>query len=191
MLLPAGHAGAADAGGGPPAAAARRRDGAHRRTPRSRAIERASGGAVVAVVRTAGGRIATAAVVNAAGTWAGDVAALAGVDLPVRPRRGFILVTEPLPALVRHKVYAAEYVANVASGDSDLQTSAVVEGTRRGTVLIGASRERVGFDRTFVAARRCGRLAAQAIDLFPFLGRVHAIRALPRLPPVLARTTCR
>jgi len=137
-------------------------------------IETAAGSVVA--VRTARGRIATPAVVNAAGTWASDVARLAGVELPIMPRRGFILVTEPLPVLVRHKVYAAEYVANVASDASDLQTSAVVEGTRGGTILIGASRERVGFDTTF-ALPVLSRLAAQAVDLFPFLGGVHVLRA--------------
>jgi glycine/D-amino acid oxidase-like deaminating enzyme len=130
----------------------------------------------VTAVLTRTDRVTTAAVVNAAGTWAGEVAALAGVELPILPRRGFILVTEPLPVLIRHKVYGAEYVANVASSDSDLQTSAVIEGTRGGTVLIGASRERVGFDATF-SLRVLARLAAQAIDLFPVLAAVHAIRA--------------
>jgi glycine/D-amino acid oxidase-like deaminating enzyme len=140
------------------------------------AIERGAGGRVVGV-RTSSGRYATPAVVNAAGTWAGEVAALAGVDLPIMPRRGFILVTEPLPGSpVRHKVYAAEYVANVASEETDLQTSPVVEGTRSGTILIGSSRERVGFDRTF-SLPVLRRLAEQAIGLFPFLAGVHAIRA--------------
>jgi glycine/D-amino acid oxidase-like deaminating enzyme len=134
------------------------------------------GAGAVAAVQTRTDRVATRAVVNAAGTWAGDVAALAGVALPILPRRGFILVTEALPVLIRHKVYAAEYVANVASSDSDLQTSAVVEGTRGGTVLIGASRERVGFDATF-SLRVLARLAAQAVELFPVLAAVHAIRA--------------
>ncbi|MGW7789093.1 NAD(P)/FAD-dependent oxidoreductase, partial [Streptomyces tricolor] len=55
-------------------------------------------------VRTDRGEIHAPAVVNAAGTWGGDLAALAGVRLPVLPRRGFVLVTEPLPRMVRHKV---------------------------------------------------------------------------------------
>ncbi|WP_433186739.1 NAD(P)/FAD-dependent oxidoreductase [Actinoallomurus sp. CA-150999] len=127
-------------------------------------------------VRTDRGDLAAGAVVNAAGTWGGEVAALAGAHVPILPRRGFILVTEPLPPLIRHKVYAAEYVANVASDDEGLESSAVVEGTPSGTILIGASRERVGFDRT-MSLPALRRLARQAIRLFPVLGDVAAIRA--------------
>ncbi|MFF1488817.1 NAD(P)/FAD-dependent oxidoreductase [Streptomyces sp. NPDC058319] len=127
-------------------------------------------------VRTGAGDIPAGAVLNAAGTWAGEVAALARVSVPVRPRRGFVLVTEPMPPrTVRHKVYAAEYVGDVASSDAALQTSPVVEGTRSGTVLIGASRERVGFDRT-VSVPAISTLAAKAVALFPMLRQVRLIR---------------
>lgn len=127
-------------------------------------------------VRTDGGDLHAPAVVNAAGTWGADLAALAGVHLPVLPRRGFVLVTEPLPRMVHHKVYAADYVADVASDSAALQTSPVVEGTAAGPVLIGASRERVGFDRTF-SLPVVRALAAGATRLFPFLEGVHAMRA--------------
>lgn len=53
-------------------------------------------GGRVTGVRTPKGDISTAAVVNAAGPWAGQVAALAGVDLPVVPVRRQIVVTSPL-----------------------------------------------------------------------------------------------
>ncbi|RZU23598.1 glycine/D-amino acid oxidase-like deaminating enzyme [Streptomyces sp. BK239] len=114
-------------------------------------------------------------VVNAAGAWGGEVAALAGAGLPVLPRRGFVLVTEPLPRRIRHKVYAADYVADVASDSAALQTSPVVEGTAAGPVLIGASRERVGFDRSF-SLPVVRALAAGATRLFPFLADVRAMR---------------
>ncbi|MFE5327608.1 NAD(P)/FAD-dependent oxidoreductase [Embleya sp. NPDC056575] len=127
-------------------------------------------------VRTSHGDLAAGAVVNAAGTWSGEVAALAGIPLPILPRRGFVLVTEPLPPIVRHKVYAAAYAGDVASDEADLASSAVIEGTPAGTVLIGASRERVDFDPSFsVPVLR--RLAAQAIELFPVLAGASVLRA--------------
>lgn len=135
-------------------------------------------------MRTATRELHAPHVVNAAGTWGGALAALAGVHLPVLPRRGFVLVTEPLPRVVRHKVYAADYVADVASGSAALQTSAVVEGTPAGPVLIGASRERVGFDRT-LSTEVLRRLAAGATALFPVLGGVRAIRTYPGFRPYL------
>ncbi|UXY31276.1 NAD(P)/FAD-dependent oxidoreductase [Streptomyces sp. HUAS TT20] len=147
------------------------------------AVPRTPGGAVRGV-RTDHGEIHAPAVVNAAGTWGGELAGLAGVHLPVLPRRGFVLVTEPLPRLVRHKVYAADYVADVASDSAALQTSPVVEGTAAGPVLIGASRERVGFDRSFsLPAVRA--LAAGATRLFPFLARVRALRTYAGFRPYL------
>lgn len=127
-------------------------------------------------VRTAVRELSAGAVVNAAGTWAGEVAALAGAPVPVAPRRGFVLVTEPLPRVVRHKVYYADYVADVASDSAALQASPVVEGTRSGTVLIGATRERVGFDRSW-SPEAVRVLAAGAQELFPFLGGVSVLRA--------------
>jgi glycine/D-amino acid oxidase-like deaminating enzyme len=143
---------------------------------------RRDGDGAVTGVRTTAGDLAARWVVNAAGTWGGDVAALAGADVPVLPRRGFVLVTEPLPPLIRHKVYTADYVANVASDDAGLETSVVVEGTRAGTVLIGASRERVGFDRS-MSLPVLRTLAAQAVGLFPFLAEVNLLRSYTGFRP--------
>ncbi|WP_189932540.1 NAD(P)/FAD-dependent oxidoreductase [Streptomyces aurantiogriseus] len=152
-----------------------RASGARRETGRTvTGVLRGADGAVRGV-RTDRGDFLAPAVVNAAGTWGGEVAALAGVTLPVLPRRGFVLVTEPLPRRVRHKVYAADYVADVASDSAALQTSPVVEGTAAGPVLIGASRERVGFDRSF-SLPVVRELAAGATRLFPFLAGVRAMR---------------
>lgn len=124
-------------------------------------------------VTTSAGVIECDAVVNAAGVWGGS---LPGFELPILPRRGFILVTGRVGKLVRHKVYAATYVANVGSDEADLQTSAVVEGTQAGNVLIGSSRERVGFDPA-MSLPVLRRLASGAVALFPGLADVPIIRA--------------
>ncbi|WP_330241322.1 NAD(P)/FAD-dependent oxidoreductase [Streptomyces sp. NBC_00525] len=135
-------------------------------------------------VRTPAGDLLAPAVVNATGVRGGEFAALAGVELPVLPRRGFVLVTEPLPPLIRHKVYAAEYVADVSSASAALQTSPVVEGTAAGPVLIGASRERVGFDRT-LSVPVISALAGAAAALFPVLNTVRVMRAYHGFRPYL------
>ncbi len=127
-------------------------------------------------VQTSQGKFLAPIIVNATGTWAGEIARMAGSDLPIAPRRGFILVTEPAPKYIFHKVYDSDYVANVASSDADLQTSTVVEGTRSGTILIGASRERVGFDGS-MNYQILRTLAAQAISLFPILKDLQLLRA--------------
>lgn len=121
-------------------------------------------------VTTGDGVISCGAVVNAAGPWARNF----GVN--VLPRRGVVLVTTPIPGTIRHKVYDADYVGAVASGDADLQTSGVVESTQAGTVLIGSSRQRKGFDDT-IESKVLKALARRAIALFPMLAHVPVMRA--------------
>jgi len=54
-------------------------------------------------VETTRGPVATRAVVNAAGPWAAQVAALAGIDLPVEPLRRQLVPTEPFDG-VSHEI---------------------------------------------------------------------------------------
>lgn len=155
-------------------AAVRARGGEVRAGVRAVGVRRSAGR--VTGLETDSGVIACDAVVNACGPWSGSFAELAGAPIRVLPRRGMVLVTAPLPECVRHKVYDADYVGAVGSGEADLQTSTVVESTRAGTVLIGSSRERIGFDDT-VRIRVLQELAQKAIRLFPFLGDVPVMRA--------------
>ena len=65
------------------------------------AITRDSSG--ITGVETSRGAVSTRIVVNAAGPWAAEVAALAGVKLPVEPMRRMLIPTEPFDG-VSHKV---------------------------------------------------------------------------------------
>lgn len=129
------------------------------------------------------GRLATSAgeigvgraVVNAAGAWAGEVAACLGGEVPVTPRRGHVLVTEPVAPLTPHKVYESGYVAAIHDDAGGYGASAVVEATPSGTMLLGSSREFVGFSRTINPAVRAA-IAARAIRLFPALASVRLLR---------------
>lgn len=151
------------------------RAGARLRTGREVRGAVVRGGRLTAV-RTADGPVAADVFVNAAGPWSGEVARRLGVPLDIRPRRGEVLVTTPLPPTVFHKVYDADYVGAVGSGAGDLQTSAVVESTRAGSVLLGSSRRRVGFDDR-LRPEVLSAIAAKALRLFPSLAGVHVMRA--------------
>jgi len=162
-------------------AAVRARGGSVRAGITATGVRRDGRGAVRAVSTTAGD-IACGAVVNACGPWSAEFARAAGTPIAVRPRRGMVLVTGPLSTLIRHKVYDADYVGTVGGSDADLRTSSVVESTKAGTVLIGSSRERAGFDqRVRVPVLR--ELASKAVALFPVLGDVPVLRAYGGLRP--------
>jgi glycine/D-amino acid oxidase-like deaminating enzyme len=81
-------------------------------------------------------------VVVATGPWA---AALTG--LPVEPRKGQLVALGAPRGMIRHKLIEAAYVDAVAAGDEGLAVAVVVEQTLDGDeVLVGSSRERVGFE---------------------------------------------
>ncbi|HUG86085.1 MAG TPA: FAD-dependent oxidoreductase [Euzebya sp.] len=135
------------------------------------------------LVRTSRGILRADAVVNAAGPWAGEVAAACGGHAAVFPRRGLLLVTEPLPAgVVRHKVYDGRYIEAVASDEAAAQVAPVVESTASGTVLIGSTREAVGWDE-HVRWDLAGHLARLVIQLFPDLATAHVMRTYQGFRP--------
>lgn len=68
----------------------------HRFTPVTRTVQHPDG---TWVVETPKGNIQTDWVVNVAGLWAREVAALAGIDLPLQPTEHQYLVTETIPQI--------------------------------------------------------------------------------------------
>jgi sarcosine oxidase subunit beta len=56
-------------------------------------------GTGISGIETMRGPVSTHVVVNAAGPWAAQVAALAGIDLPVQPLRRMLVPTEPFDAI--------------------------------------------------------------------------------------------
>ena len=112
-------------------------------------------------------------VVVAAGPWSG--ALLPG--LPVEPRKGQLVrlcLRRPDTAYLRRKVVDASYLLNVASDDAGRQTATVVETTAEGDVLVGSSRERVGFDPS-VSEELSLELRAKAARLVPELASVRLV----------------
>jgi glycine/D-amino acid oxidase-like deaminating enzyme len=101
---------------------------------------------------------------------------MVNIDIPVKPRRGHVVVTEAAPKIVHHKMLEASYTQTIDTAVDDLQVACVVEDTRSGTLLLGSSREFVGFDPN-VRLDAIQRIVQRAIRFFPVLSKLRAIRA--------------
>ena len=135
-------------------------------------------------VKTTRGNIETRVVVNAAGVHAPEIGKMIDAEIPIRPRRGQLLVTEALPPLLTRGLLSAKYLAakyNPALAESgDLGVS--IEQTKNGGFLLGSTREFVGFDRrtTWSAMKH---IALQTSRIIPALRDVRVIRTFAGLRP--------
>jgi sarcosine oxidase subunit beta len=67
----------------------------------------------IAAVRTRDGGIAAPLVVNAAGPWAGLVAEMAGIALPITPVRRQMLTTTPIPEIPRDFPFVIDFAQSL------------------------------------------------------------------------------
>ncbi|MEJ2558296.1 MAG: FAD-dependent oxidoreductase [Anaerolineae bacterium] len=157
------------------------------------AIRRTTGGnRRVSGVVTRAGEIVTSTIICAAGVWSKDVARLVGIELPIRPRKGHILVTAQVPGLIRHPLLEGGYASTVQSAAEDLpwptwrsqggQVALVAEMTASGTLLLGSSRQFAGFDRS-VSLAVLQAIATRAVRFLPSLAKVGVIRSYAGLRP--------
>lgn len=142
-------------------------------------------------VITSKGEIRTKTVINAAGVYAPMIGEMVGLSLPIKPRRGQIIVTEPVPKLVMADVLCAKYIVakynpKLPEGSDNPETRLGVglslSQTHDGQILIGATREFVGYNKstTHEALRAILRNATR---LVPALKSIHAIRSFAGLRP--------
>lgn len=135
-------------------------------------------------VETSQGRFEAGSAVNAAGVHAPEIGDMVGVGIPIRPRRGQIIVTEACPPMVSHCLLSARYIAakydpGIATGE---RQGLSIEQTASGNLLLGSTREFVGYDRrTTIEGLR--HIAAGALGVIPALKQVRAIRSFAGLRP--------
>jgi sarcosine oxidase subunit beta len=111
-------------------------------------------------VATSRGQIEAAWVVICAGIDARRIGAMIGIEIPIDPNRGHVLVTEAIPPLIRRRI----------SGPT------LIRQTAHGNLLLGQSEELVGHDQDMSLPA----LAAQAVvsrRVLPSLEWVKVIRS--------------
>jgi glycine/D-amino acid oxidase-like deaminating enzyme len=95
--------------------------------------------------------------------------------LPIIPRKGHLAITDRYPGLCRHQIVELGYLTSAHAMTSE-SVAFNVQPRSTGQVLIGSSRELVGWDATLNHAV-LGRMLARATQLMPTLRDVSVIRS--------------
>lgn len=153
-----------------------------------------------AVVLDGGGggeRIAADLIVNAAGAWS---TALTG-GLPIRRRKGHLVITDRYPGFCRHQLIELGYLKNAHASDAD-SVSFNIQPRGTGQMLIGSSRQfdPVGDDgrvrplSSGVEEAMVARMVRRAAEYMPGVTNLNAIRvwtgfraATPDSLPIIGR----
>ena len=137
-------------------------------------------------VETTRGRFEADGIVIAAGAWSRRVGELAGLSIPVFPRRGQVLVTESAPGWLSRGII--DYGFDVALMEGNAGTSqgsvigTVVQPLPSGNILIGGSVEDAGYDRG-LDRPILAEMARLALACVPDIGSLRVIRAYAGLRP--------
>jgi sarcosine oxidase subunit beta len=135
-------------------------------------------------IATDQGDMAADMVINAAGAGAGRICQMVGIELPIAPRRGQIVVTQATRPMVFSCMISAGYIA--AKFDPSLAEEQgegmSMEQTDNGNLLLGSTREFAGFCRqnTLSGIRR---IISRTTVVLPALKHLQVIRTFAGLRP--------
>jgi glycine/D-amino acid oxidase-like deaminating enzyme len=151
---------------------------------RGRGATLAAGVAVTAlrpgVVETTQGPIACGFAVNAAGVRAPELSP----GLPVIPRKGHLAITDRAPGLVRHQLVELGYLKSAHTMGAE-SVAMNVQPRATGQLLLGSSRELVGFDAA-VNRPLLARMLARATEYVPALRPLPVVRVWTGFRPATA-----
>ncbi|GAA3731281.1 FAD-dependent oxidoreductase [Salinicoccus jeotgali] len=128
-------------------------------------------------------------VINAAGIYAPHVGRMLGIDIPITPRKGHILVSSRAELMGTRKIQEFGYLMTkfgkerVADKEmNDYGIALVHEATDSQNFLLGSSREFIGYDHT-VDHNIIKLIAKRAIHFFPSMKDMSMIRSYSGLRP--------
>ncbi len=95
-------------------------------------------------------------------------------ELPIVPRRGHLVVTDRYPGFLRHQVVELGYLKSAHTPTRE-SVAFNVQPRRTGQLLVGSSRELVGWDES-VNRPLVARMVRRAIEYLPALAELNALR---------------
>lgn len=117
-----------------------------------------------------GSRISAGRTVNATGPWSPELQA----GLPVRKRKGHLVITDRHPGFVHHQIVELGYLKSAHSMGKD-SVAFNIQPRQTGQMLIGSSRQ-FDVDDTAVEQPILERMLKRGIEYLPTLGTLSATR---------------
>ncbi|MGB9590985.1 MAG: NAD(P)/FAD-dependent oxidoreductase, partial [Candidatus Kryptoniota bacterium] len=135
-------------------------------------------------IETTKGKIKADVVVNSAGVYAPHIAKLVDLDVQIIPRRGQIAVTEPVQKFIKSVMICNRYIKSKFSPDhlDQLGIGFALEQTKSGNILIGSTREFVGYNRK-VTPDGIKAILSNAKKFIPEISELNIIRTFAGLRP--------
>ncbi|MCZ2260292.1 NAD(P)/FAD-dependent oxidoreductase [Sporosarcina sp. G11-34] len=140
-------------------------------------------------IETTNGTYTANKVVNAAGVWAPIIGKMLGVNVPITPRKGQLIVASRQQPVGLRKVMEFGYLISKFGGERVVDpitekygVALVFEPTESQNFLIGSSREFTGFD-TKVNHEVTKYIAKRAMRFYPKIADMTVIRTYAGLRP--------
>lgn len=146
----------------------------------------------VAGVVTDHGTYRTDKVINCAGVWAPEIGRMIGIDIPIKPRKGIVMISERSFPIVNQKVQEfgymmskfedIEFTRNVSERVERNNVAMVIEPTEASNFLLGGNREFRGYNiASEIEVMQA--VAERGIRFFPVIKDMNCIRTYSGLRP--------
>jgi glycine/D-amino acid oxidase-like deaminating enzyme len=117
-----------------------------------------------------GAELSCAAIVHATGAWASKLAP----SLPIRPRKGHLVITDRYPGFLQHQIVELGYLKSAHGSERD-SVAFNVQPRRTGQLLLGSSRQ-FDVENRDVEPQILQRMIARGLQYMPRLASLSAIR---------------
>lgn len=141
------------------------------------------------ILDTTDGTYTANKVINACGVWSPFIGKMLDVDIPIKPRKGQLIVASRQQPVGLRKVMEFGYLISKFGGERQVDeitekygVALVFEPTEAQNFLIGSSREFVGFN-TKVKHEITKYIAKRAVRFYPKMAHMNVIRSYAGLRP--------
>jgi glycine/D-amino acid oxidase-like deaminating enzyme len=114
------------------------------------------------------------------GAWSGMLGKLLGIEIPIIPRRGNLIVTEALPKMLNHVILDYDYIC--CKFDESKELGFTIEQTKNGNLVIGSTREFESFNDGYDFFK-IKSILKRASYFFPLIKEISIIRIFSGFRP--------